>query len=127
VQINFFRQIQRIKDEIENENSNPYLILFKPKALTKSIDMVFELINQFIKVKPDILDQILGNQVNVSVKDNSSKKLKKNDQDTILSEPSFKKLRSGKIIKSGEKVNEASDISASESGNRRSRRLNRTD
>ena len=56
VQINFFRQIQRIKDEIENENSNPYLILFKPKALTKSIDMVFELINQFIKVKPDILD-----------------------------------------------------------------------
>jgi hypothetical protein len=56
VQINFFRQIQRIKDEIENENSNPYLILFKPKALTKSIDMVFELINQFIKVKPEILD-----------------------------------------------------------------------
>ena len=89
--------------------------------------MVFELINQFIKVKPDILDQILGNQVNVSVKDNSSKKLKKNDRDTILSEPSFKKLRSGKIIKSGEKVNETSDINASESGNRRSRRLNRTD
>lgn len=53
--------------------------------------------------------------------------MKKNDQDTILSEPSFKKLRSGKILKSGEKVSDANDINPSESGNRRSRRINRAD
>ncbi len=89
--------------------------------------MVFELINQFIKVKPELLDQIIGNLANASVKDNSSKKQKKNDQDTILSEPSFKKLRSGKILKSGEKLSNANDINPSESGNRRSRRINRAD
>jgi hypothetical protein len=53
--------------------------------------------------------------------------LKKNDQDTLLSEASFKKLRSGKILNSGEKVSDANDINRSESGNRRSRRINRAE
>ena len=44
-----------------------------------------------------------------------------------MSEPSFKKLRSGKIIKSGEKLNENNEINASDSGIRRSRRINRGD
>jgi hypothetical protein len=46
VQINFFRQVQRIRDEVQDPARNP-LIMYKPIALSKTIEVVLQIINQF--------------------------------------------------------------------------------
>lgn len=60
IKINFFGQIQRMRDEIQDEKRN-LVVVFRPKALSKSIDLLLNIISQFAKSE-EVLASIMGSQ-----------------------------------------------------------------
>ena len=51
LKINFFKQIYRIRDEIQKKQN--MIIKYQPKALTQCVDIMLEIVNQFAKQNKD--------------------------------------------------------------------------
>jgi hypothetical protein len=51
LKVSFFKQIYRIRDEIQRKQN--MIIKYQPKALTQCVDIMLEIVNQFAKQNKD--------------------------------------------------------------------------
>lgn len=114
IQIYFFKQVQRMREEIQDEQRN-LIITFKPKALSKTIEVVLQIINHFARTNEEVMAAILsrskpreGNALE-SAAVGAENGL---DGEAPGGQGEGKKLRSGRIVSPAASANKSSDGSS---------------